>query len=157
MKVTIQVPKEIEVTHILIDVPVEYGDEDIPYDFPLRVKGPQLDRTTALGKRLGDDRWVAEVNIDTGKIAGWPADAGPRELYMKVNDAGIYTLRTITKDGDSPSVIGSVKREHEYVPHGVVPGEDGDYIILRIAADGTITNWPKKPDLSAFFGGDDED
>ena len=151
MKVTIQVPKEIEVTHILIDVPVEYGEEDIPNDFPLRLKRPQTH------PRLTADRWVADVNIDTGKIAGWPADAGPRELYMKVNDAGIYTLRTITKDGDSPSVIGSVKREHEYVPHGVVPGEDGDYIILKIAADGTITNWPKKPDVSAFFGGDDDE
>ena len=41
--------------------------------------------------------------------------------------------------------------------HGVVPGEDGDYIILKIAADGTITNWPKKPDVSAFFGGGDDD
>ena len=152
MKVTIQVPKEIEVTHILIDVPVEYGEEDIPNDFPLRVKGPQLDRTTALGKRLGDDRWVAEVNIDTGEIAGWPAGAGAQELYMKVNDGGTYTLRTITKDG-----VGSVKRDRKYVPHGVVPGEDGDYIILKIAADGTITNWPKKPDVSAFFGGGDDD
>ena len=151
MKVTIQVPKEIEVTHILIDVPVEFGEEDIPNDFPLRLKLPQTH------PRLTADRWVADVNIDTGKIAGWPADAGPRQLYMKVNDAGIYTLRTITKDGDSPSVIGSVKREHEYVPHGVVPGEDGDYIDLKIAADGTITNWPKKPDVSAFFGGDDDE
>ena len=149
MKVTIQVPKEIEVSHIIIDVPVEYGEEDIPN--PLRIKMPQTH------PRLTADRWVADVNIDTGKIAGWPADAGPRELYMKVNDAGIYTLRTITKDGDSPSVIGSVKREHEYVPHGVVPGEDGDYIILKIAADGTITNWPKKPDVSVFFGGDDDE
>ena len=30
-------------------------------------------------------------------------------------------------------------------------------IILKIAADGTITNWPKKPDVSAFFGGGDDD
>ena len=150
MKITIQVPKEIEVTHIRIDVPVEYGEEDIPNDFPLRVKLPQTH------PRLTADRWVATVNIDTGKIEDWPVDAGARELYMKVNDAGIYTLRTITKD-NSPSVVGSVKREHEYVPHGVVPGDDGDYIHLKIAADGTITNWPKKPDVSAFFGGDDDE
>ena len=149
MKVTIQVPKEIEVSHIIIDVPVEYGEEDIPNDFPLRVKGPQLERTTALGKRLTNDRWVAAVNIDTGKIEGWPATAGARELYMKVNDAGIYTL--CVDEG------ARVSRKHEYVPHGVVPGEDGDYIHLKIAADGTITNWPKKPDVSVFFGGDDDE
>ena len=137
MKVTIQVHKEIEVSHIIIDVPVEYGEEDIPNDFPLRVKRPQTH------PRLTADRWVAAVNIDTGKIEGWPATAGARELYMKVNDAGIYTL--CVDEG------ARVSRKHEYVPHGVVPGEDGDYIILKIAADGTITNWPKKPDVSAFF------
>lgn len=143
MKVTIQVPKEIEVSHIIIDVPVEYGEEDIPNDFPLRVKRPQTH------PRLTADRWVAAVNIDTGKIEGWPATAGARELYMKVNDAGIYTL--CVDEG------ARVSRKHEYVPHGVVPGEDGDYIHLKIAADGTITNWPKKPDVSAFFGGDDDE
>ena len=143
MKVTIQVPKEIEVSHIIIDVPVEYGEEDIPNDFPLRVKLPQTH------PRLTADRWVAAVNIDTGKIEGWPATAGARELYMKVNDAGIYTLCV---DGGA-----RVSRKHEYVPHGVVPGEDGDYIHLKIAADGTITNWPKKPDVSVFFGGDDDE
>lgn len=143
MKVTIQVPKEIEVSHIIIDVPVEYGEEDIPNDFPLRVKRPQTH------PRLTADRWVAAVNIDTGKIEGWPATAGARELYMKVNDAGIYTL--CVDEG------ARVSRKHEYVPHGVVPGEDGDYIILKIAADGTITNWPKKPDVSVFFGGDDDE
>ena len=149
MKVTIKVPKEIEVTHILIDVPVEYGEEDIPNDFPLRLQMPPLQRTTALGKPLTNDRWKARVNIDTGKIEGWPADAGAQELYMKVNDAGTYTLL----DG----VLMLKALDREYVPNGVVPGEWGDYIDLKIAADGTITNWPKKPDLSAFFGGDDED
>lgn len=141
MKVTIQVPKEIEVSHIIIDVPVEYGEEDIPNDFPLRVKRQQTH------PRLTADRWVAAVNIDTGKIEGWPATAGARELYMKVNDAGIYTL--CVDEG------ARVSRKHEYVPHGVVPGEYGDYIDLQIAADGTITNWPKKPDVSAFFGNED--
>ena len=133
MKVTIQVPKEIEVTHILIDVPVEYGEEDIPNDFPLR-KG---------------DHWTALVNIDTGKIVDWPADAGAQELSMKVCDRGTYVLYSNEEK--------VATRVEEYVPNAVIPGEWGDYIELKIAADGTITNWPKKPDVSAFFGGVDDD
>ena len=133
MKVTIQVPKEIEVTHILIDVPVEYGEEDIPNDFPLR-KG---------------DNWTARINIDTGKIEGWPADAGAQEIYMKVCDRGTYVLYSNEEK--------VATREDDYVPNAVIPGEYGDYIDLQIAADGTITNWPKKPDVSAFFGGGDDD
>ena len=130
MKTTIQVSKEIEVTHILIDVPVEYGEEDIPNDFPLR----------------NGDHWNALVNIDTGKIVDWPADAGAQEIYMKVCDRGTYVLYS------SEEKIAT--REEDYVPNAVVPGEWGDYIELKIAADGTITNWPKKPDVSAFFNND---
>ena len=84
MKITIQVPKEIEVTHILIDVPV-------------------------------------------------------RNYVLYSNEEKVAT------------------REDDYVPNAVIPGEWGDYIDLQIAADGTITNWPKKPDVSAFFGGGDDD
>ena len=46
-------------------------------------------------------------------------------------------------------IVGSM--EQEYVPHGVVPGEYGDYIHLNIDSDGTIANWPKKPNVKAFF------
>ena len=38
----------------------------------------------------------------------------------------------------------------DYVPHGVVPGEYGDYVILKIDK-GRIVNWPAKPDVSEFF------
>lgn len=32
----------------------------------------------------------------------------------------------------------------------------GDYVELEIDENGIITNWPKRPDISAFFGGDDD-
>ena len=107
MKVTIQVPKEIEVTHILIDVPVEYGDEDIPYDFPLRVKLPQTH------PRLTADRWVADVNIDTGKIAGWPADAGPRQPQFITGQS----LPTRLQPQLSAQVIDLVRMQGRQVFH----------------------------------------
>jgi hypothetical protein len=104
---------------------VRYGDEDMPNDFPFR-KG---------------DTWAVEVDIATGKIKDWPTGRA-FDLYMKVCDEGRYYLLA---DGD---VVA--EKEGDYVPNSLVPGEYGDYVELTIAADGTITNWPKAPDLSAF-------
>lgn len=56
MKMTVLQPVEIEVSHILIAVAVRYEEEDIPNDFPLR----------------DGDMWRGKVEIDTGKIEGWP-------------------------------------------------------------------------------------
>lgn len=141
MKITIKVPKEIEITHILIDVPVEYGDEEIPLDFPLRQVGHIR------------DRWSATINIDTGKIENWPSDAGARELFLTVRDAGTYTL--LGKSEGFNCILEHAKISEDYVPNRLIPGEYGDTIRLKIAADGTITNWHKKPDVSAFFGNED--
>lgn len=120
---------EVNVTHIKIHVPVCYEEEDIPNDFPLR-KG---------------DVWEAKVNIDTGAIEGWPTDPKWHNAVinnMKVCDEGTYILL------DGENVVAAI--EQNYIPNGVVPGEYGDYISLRIV-DGVITNWPKNPDVSAFF------
>ena len=134
MKVTVPTTKEINVTHVLIEVPVNYGDEEIPFDFPLR----------NVHDLNNNDMWRARVNIDTGKIEGWPANAGARDLYLTVGDGGTYTLFACTD-------VAVAKLDEQYVPNGLIPGRYGDTIELKIAADGTITNWPKHPDLDAFF------
>ena len=60
-------------------------------------------------------------------------------------DQGVYSLID-----DKGSVEAELDRE--YVPHGIVPGQYGDYISLKIhGGRGIITNWPKKPDISEFF------
>jgi hypothetical protein len=112
-------------------VPVRYQEEDIPNDFPLRQ----------------GDMWDATVDIDTGKIQNWP-QGKTGDMHMKVCDGGTYTL--LDKDGKSLAEIA------DYIPNSVVPGEYGDYIELKIDATGTITNWPKDPDVGKFFRGDDE-
>ena len=68
-------------------------------------------------------------------------------LYCKVCDAGVYTL--FDEDGQTIAIRAG------YVPHGIVPGEYGDYIDLKINEQGIITNWPKQPDASEFFEDDD--
>ena len=127
MKTTINKPVEVNIRWVNITVPVRYEDEDIPYDFPLR----------------SNDVWRATVDIDTGRINDWPEGKSGR-LQMKVTDCGVYTLR----DEDN-QVVAEI--EQGYVPHGVVPGSFGDYIELQINEQGVITNWPKHPDLDAFF------
>lgn len=130
MQVTIHKPTQIEVTHIFLELPVRYGEEDIPNDFPLR----------------NGDMWSAKVEMDSGKIIDWPADPRFQEcrLDMKVCDSGRYTLYTLY--GDHWDKVAELQ---DYVPHGVVPGEYGDYVELHIK-NGVIVNWPRNPDLSTF-------
>lgn len=132
MKYTILKPTDITVTHVKLRLPVRYEEEDIPNDFP---------------RRFGEV-WDAMVNIDTGEIQDWPSD--PRfekcVLQMKVCDEGVYTLYSYF--GDHWDEVA--KLDQGYVPHGVVPGEYGDYVHLDIQ-HGKIVNWPKKPNLKAFF------
>lgn len=131
---------EVDITHIQIKVPVYFGDEDIPNDFPLR-NGPI---------------WNALVEIHGGKIMEWPSD--PRfakcQLHMKVCDGGQYTL-FYSDYWDGEYNMWPLVEKKGYVPHGVVPGSYGDYIELEIE-NGVITNWPKNPDVSAFFGKNEE-
>jgi hypothetical protein len=126
MKVRVMVPTEVEVKYVSMCLPVKYDDEDMPEDFPGR----------------NGNSWLATVDIDTGIIDRWPV-AVSHDLYMKVTDAGSYQLLDA-----SENPIGDLLED--YVPHGVVPGEYGDYVHLQIV-EGKITNWPKKPDVSAFF------
>ena len=127
MKATITIQKEIEIKWITISIPVRYGEEDIPNDFPLRT----------------GNRWEATVNIDTGQIEGWP-QGKTGDMHMKVCDGGTFILL----DGLGRT-LASIREE--CVPNRVVPGEYGDYVNLKINEQGIITNWPKRPNVQQFF------
>ena len=62
---------------------------------------------------------------------------------MKVVDMGTYR-----------AIVGEVVED--YVPHGVIPGEYGDYVDFDIDENGVITNWPKHPDIRQFLNQGDE-
>lgn len=129
MKATVTRQVEINVKYIRIIVPVRYDDEDMPYDFPFR---------------KNNDLWDVLIDIETGKIQDWP-EGYEYGLYMKVCDSGLYYLLDYAFE--------PISELQDYVPHGIVPGDHGDYIDLKIGKDGTISNWPKKPDVSEFFHG----
>lgn len=133
MKFTIKRPVETEITHVRVILPVRYGEEDIPNDFPMRIR----------------DVWEATINVDTGQIEQWPIGKSGH-LGMKVCDEGTYILEC-----RGTEIVGG-RIEHEYVPHGLIPGEYGDYVDFQIDENGNITNWPKKPDVRKFFGEDDD-
>lgn len=139
MKLTVTKPTEIEASIIRIVASVNYGEEDIPNNFPLRV----------------GDTWTASVAIDTGKILDWPESAYGKkwEFAMKVTDSGCYYLL----GGEYPHLKELAKLENDYVP-SCVPGEYGDYIDLKIGADGVIKNWHvnSKNIRQSFFRNDND-
>lgn len=127
MQFQVTKPVTIDVAYVRISIPLRYDDDGgMAKDFPLR----------------NGQIWTADVDIETGEIHGFPA-TGAFEVYEKASDSGCYYLLDSTKQ-----VIAS--RENEYVPD-IVPGEWGDYVILKIR-DGKITNWPRNPEIESFFG-----
>jgi len=131
MKLKVPTIVEKEATTLRIQIPDRYDGEDFGENFPFHAH----------------EQWLADIDIATGKVLNWPADAGARKLHTKVCDEGTYTL--FDAAGEFVAKI-----ENNYVPHSIVPGDYGDYVVLDIAADGTITNWkkPNAEDVSdAFF------
>lgn len=126
MKVVITVKKEIDVKFLRVEIPIRF-EEDMPADFP---------------GRTADNCWEALIDLDTHRIVGWP-DGQHETLYIKVCDSGGYTLY-------GPEHNKITEADGIYVP-AVLPNEYADYLNLEIAADGTIVNWPRNPDLSEFF------
>ncbi|MCK9415515.1 hypothetical protein M0Q97_02515 [Candidatus Dojkabacteria bacterium] len=131
MKTFLKTLKEINIKKVRIEAAITHGDDEIPYDFPLR-KG---------------DMWIATIDIDEGKILNWTG--GKEHLFIKVCDMGSYYL---LDENDNEVII----KEEDYVPNDLIPGEYGDYIDLYINETGTITNWYSQPSLDDFQDFDDE-
>ena len=133
MKLIVKQDVEIEVHSILLDLPIRYDDEDIPFDFPCRIKSEDENEW---------DRLKLLVNIATGEILTpeFPRDFSYNIDTMKVCAEGVYVL--YDKEGNE------LARHECYVPE-CVPGEFGDYVHLFIK-DGFITNWQEPKHLQEF-------
>lgn len=102
---------------------------------------PESDECPTIPMRK-DVYWCPEIDIIQGKVINWP-DGVTAEVHYKVCDEGEYWL--VDGLGRRAKYLG------DYVPTSLLcHGEKayGDYIILSIAADGTIQNW-KAPELDA--------
>ncbi|MDH7801304.1 MULTISPECIES: hypothetical protein [unclassified Rhizobium] len=80
------------------------------------------------------DSWQPVIDLNTGKIEGWP-EGTTADLHYKVCDAGVYTLLDENRE--------AVKQIDGYVPKIMCPGGSGygDYVIMKIGADGLIDNF----------------
>lgn len=138
MKFKVKRPIEIELKYISIGFPVEA--DDIEEDNLADLIDPD------------HPNWLEfRVDIETGKIQDFRGNPDESyDIYVKVVDQGVYQL--IDEKGSVEAEL-----DREYVPHGIVPGQYGDYISLKIhGGRGIITNWPKKPDISEFFPEDND-
>ena len=84
--------------------------------------------------------WTPIIDLAKGKIINWQTGVAA-DIHYKVADAGIYIL----KDADDNEIA---RIENDYVPDILCPEEEGygDYIIMKVSADGQIQNWKITPD-----------
>lgn len=136
MKIEILLPSEVEVTANRCILPVNFGEEDMPNDFPFR-RG---------------NTWDITIDLDTKKIRDWPVGRfdGIYKLSMKVCDGGTYHLL-----GQGGEEVVSVSGD--YVPR-CLPQDCGDYFDCEIDRDGTLLGWRPTEDAvaSAFFAGSED-
>lgn len=82
------------------------------------------------------DLWAPVIRLEDGQIIDWP-EGKKANIHYKVCDAGEYWLL----DADKARVA---KWRSHYVPNELLCVGDngyGDYIILKVGADGKITGW----------------
>lgn len=107
---------------------------------------PLREGTAADNDNLGGGNWRPTIDLDTGKIEGWP-EGTIASIHYKVCDDGDYELLDADRN--------VVKAIDGYVPSLMCPEGKGygDYVIMEIAGDGTIANW--RSDLSEFEADDE--
>lgn len=85
----------------------------------------------------GEKRWDIIINVDTGKIVGWPQGTTARIHYKVCDDfeCNYYKDGKYVCNNDG----------HYYVPDFMCPDDDGygDYIICRVDEDGAIKDFDK--------------
>lgn len=127
-------------------VPVRYlrAECGVRYWEDATVNGVEDTEGNLIPLRDGD-AWAPTIDLTTGKIDGWPQGT-TADIHYKVCDEGTYTLL-----GPDRSPVQGV---NGYVIPMMCPEENGfgDYVIMKVAEDGTIANW--KVDLDAFERGD---
>lgn len=122
----------MQATYIEVSAGVRYWEDAI-------VNGSMDADGTLIPLRKGDC-WSPVIRIADGMVMDWPQGT-TADVHFKVCDEGEYWLL----DDDRKRVA---KWAGFYVPDFLCPGENGygDYIILKVGADGLIEKW-SAPDV----------
>jgi hypothetical protein len=121
-------------THILAEAGVRYWED-------ATVNGVEDEDGTLIPGRKGD-LWCARINLETGKVEDWP-EGTEASIHYKVCDAGEYWLT----DAEG----NRLAYREGYVPNAFLCHGDngfGDYIILNIGPDGSISDY-KRPRIDS--------
>lgn len=123
--ITVKMEVNKSVRYLKADCGVRYWED-------AEVNGVE-DEEGSIPCRNGDS-WQPVIDLDTGKIEGWP-EGTTADLHYKVCDAGVYTLLDENRE--------TVKQIDGYVPKIMCPGGAGygDYVIMKIGPDGVIADF----------------
>ena len=121
--------REVEITHIQAFCGVRYWEDAI-------VNGEEDTDGKLIPFRDGDT-WQILIELETGRIVGWPKGT-VASVHYKVCDEGVYKLLREHKHG--PEIVKVIDG---YVPDIMSPSGDsfGDYVIMDIDENGFIANW----------------
>ena len=130
MIIKLKVEKDFDLKYLKVDAGVRYwedmevnGEPDNDID-----ENPELSPRMPFAVKCGEDRWRWRVTIDLeeGKILGWPEGVTTSGQY-KVCDDGEYSL--VCRDGTE------IVHVESYVPDCL---GGGDYIEISIDGEGLI-------------------
>ena len=127
MKFERMVKQEVEAKYLLADMGVRYWEDG-------EVNGVGDNDTSPNMPFAKGEQWRLMIDLETGRIDGWP-DGTFASVHYKVCDAGVYYLLDADKE--------AITQRDGYVPQMLCPKDDGygDYVIMDIGPDGTIQNW----------------
>ena len=137
-EITVAVPQKLPVKFLRAECGVRYWED-------ATVNGVE-DKDGSLIPCRDKDTWAPVIDLATGKIEGWP-EGTAADIHYKVCDDGCYSLLDADKE--------VVTSKDGYVVNMMCPEGKGygDYIIMKVGADGTIANW--KVDLREFEAKED--
>ena len=96
------------------------------------------------------DAWCPVIRLADGLVMDWPLGV-VADVYYKVCDAGLYWL--LDEDQNRIAKWAGFYVPEDFLCHG--DNGYGDYIILKIDAEGFIKNW-KFPEIEMLCGCDED-
>lgn len=133
-QITVKRDVKLDVAYVQAECGVRYWED-------ATVNGVEDDNDDPKIPFVQGSTWQPLIELETGKIVGWP-EGTTASVHYKVCDDGRYWLLDADKK--------PVKKIDGYVPSFMAPEGDGygDYVIMKIGPDGKISNW--KADLREF-------
>lgn len=126
---------------IIKSAPFLAVEAEVRYWEDAEINGETCDEAGAAMPLRNGQNWCPVIRMADGVILDWPQGT-TADIHFKVCDAGAYYLL----DDERRRMA---RLANDYVPDCLSPTEEafGDYIILKIDADGQIENW-HRPEFS---------